>query len=111
VLTSSMLMMVAFSRAGSSLFWKPGAPAPTVVTPDSTWHPGHAASLGGLALLLIACAVFAGPLSRYTAAAADQLLARQPFIAAVLGAQPVPAAIDLRREMRQGSKDPAGAKP
>jgi len=111
VLTSSLLMMVAFSRAGSALFWKPGVPAQGLATPASTWQPGHAVSVGGLVVLLLACAVFAGPLSRYTAAAADQLLARQPFIAAVLGAQPVPAAMDVRQKMRQSKQDAAGAKP
>lgn len=111
VLSSSLLMMVAFSRAGSALFWKPGAPAQSPATPESLWQPGHAISVGSLLVLLLACAVFAGPLSRYTAAAADQLLARQPFIDAVLGAQPVPAAIDVRREMRQSKQDAAGAKP
>lgn len=107
VLASSLLMMVAFSRAGSALFWKPGKAASSANTSVPLWQPGHAFSVGGLVLLLLACAVFAGPLSRYTAAAADQLLARKPFVDAVLGARPVPAAIDVRREMR----DALGAKP
>jgi len=67
--------------------------------------------VGSLLVLLLACTVFAGSLSRYTAATADQLLARQPFIDAVLGTQPVPAAIDVRKEMRQSKQDAAGAKP
>jgi multicomponent K+:H+ antiporter subunit D len=133
ILTSSLLVMVAFSRAGSALFWKPGvAVTPLIKVKDkgksigkgkavaaapalTTWHSGQALSLGSLLVLLLICAAFAGPLARYTAATADQLLARQPFIAAVLGAKPVPAAIDVRKEMneqkREQLRDTAGAKP
>jgi multicomponent K+:H+ antiporter subunit D len=49
---------------------------------------------------VVASAVLARPLSAYTEAAATQLFARQHYIEAVLGAQPVPAAYDVRREMR-----------
>ena len=111
ILTSSLLMMVAFSRAGSALFWKPAAPVQGLAVQPSAWAAGHVASLGGLLVLLLACTVFAGPLSRYTAATAEQLLARQPFIAAVLGAKPAPPAIDVRREMREREQTSTGAKP
>jgi multicomponent K+:H+ antiporter subunit D len=67
--------------------------------------------VGGLVLLLMACTVFAGPLSRYTKAAADQLLARKPLVDAVLCARPVPAAIDVRKEMRKEMPDAPGVKP
>jgi multicomponent K+:H+ antiporter subunit D len=45
--------------------------------------------------------VFAGPIARYTEAAAAQLHAPKAYVSAVLGAQPVPAAIDVRKEMRE----------
>ena len=61
----------------------------------------HRISLWLLGLLIVACAVFAGPLSRYAAATADQLLERQTYNSAVLYTAPVPAAIDVRREMRE----------
>ena len=50
---------------------------------------------------LLLTAVFAGPLQAYAQATARQLVVRQPYIDAVLGAQPVPPAHDVRREMRE----------
>jgi multicomponent K+:H+ antiporter subunit D len=116
VLASGLMLMVAFSMSGSRLFWKPGADAPTVqpdqlataeeAVPRTTAH--HRASLSLLIALLLACSAFAGPLSRYTRDAADQLFDTRAYREAVLGAKPVPAAIDIRREMRErGGKDGA----
>ena len=51
--------------------------------------------------MLVACSVFAGPLSRFAQAASAQLFERQTYIGAVLGARAVPAAMDVRREMRE----------
>ncbi len=109
VLASSLLMMVAFARCGSTLFWKSAldaAPpsAGAVLDASDTPCPSravHRISLWILGLLIVACAALAGPLSRYTAATADQLLERQTYISAVLYTAPVPAAIDVRREMRE----------
>ena len=109
ILASSLLMLVAFAQSGSTLFWKP---SPTFVASPANAHtqsqeralPSHAthhASLGALLALLVACSVFAGPLSRFAQAAAAQLFERQAYIGAVLGARAVPAAIDVRREMRE----------
>ena len=53
-----------------------------------------------LLLALLAAAVLAGPLSAYTAATAQQLLAPRAYVEAVMGAQPVPPAYDVRQEMR-----------
>lgn len=109
VLTSSLLVMVAFARGGSTLFWKSAldaAPKAGAVLPDESdipcpSHAVHRFSLWLLGALIVACAVFAGPLSRYAAATADQLMERQTYISAVLYTAPVPAAIDVRREMRE----------
>ena len=49
----------------------------------------------------VATAAFAGPLAAYTQAAATQLMQRQAYIGAVLNAEPVPPAYDVRREMRE----------
>lgn len=124
VLASSLLVMVAFARSGSSLFWKSALDSPShqpasatsVSTPagDAPYpsHAVHRASLFMLALLILACAVFAGPLSRYTSATANQLMERQSYISAVLYTPPVPAAIDVRREMRERkAQENAGGKP
>jgi multicomponent K+:H+ antiporter subunit D len=109
VLASSLLMMVTFARCGSVLFWRPAelmepgtrpaaaAPADVPVAP----RHAHVASLALLAALIAGCALWAAPLSRYTQTTARQLFARQPYIDAVLGASVVPAAIDVRREMRE----------
>ena len=51
--------------------------------------------------LVLACAVLAHPLGHYTQATAQQLKTPQHYVRAVLGAVPVPAAIDVRREMRE----------
>ncbi|WP_234413669.1 monovalent cation/H+ antiporter subunit D [Ideonella sp. A 288] len=101
VLASSLMVMVALARAGSALFWESGgAPPPGV--PDRVTRPGLAqAATGGALAMVVLCAVAAGPIAAYTAATAAQLFARQGYVQAVLGARPVPAAIDVRREMRE----------
>lgn len=96
VLASSLSIVVALARAGSSLFWKPGGAAPGVVAGH---HPLHGVSIV-LGLALVAgVAAFAKPVSAYTEATATQLFERQRYIGAVLGAQPVAPAYDVRREM------------
>ena len=54
-----------------------------------------------LAAAVLAAALAAGPIAAYTGAAAQQLLQRQGYIDAVLGALPAPPAWDVRREMRE----------
>jgi multicomponent K+:H+ antiporter subunit D len=116
VLASSLLVLVALARAGSQLFWKPVDPAGAADTRATdlrgtdrpvAGHGRHAASLALLTALLLGCAVFAGPLAAYTRAAADQLFDRGGYLRAVLQAQPVPAALDVRREMRERRGNPA----
>ena len=107
VLAGALLLMVAMARGGSVLFWHP---APAGMPPAVAANAGGGAgaqrwSLAGLVALLIGCSVLAGPLSRFAQAAAAQLFERQAYIAAVLGAQPVPPAFDVRREMRERRKD------
>ncbi|MEO5732972.1 MAG: monovalent cation/H+ antiporter subunit D [Rubrivivax sp.] len=101
VLGSSLAVMVALARAGSTLFWEP---SPVAVTQPlaATERPAPAHTVALLALLaaVAACAVAAGPLATYTGATARQLMERTPYIDAVLGARPVPAALDVRKAMR-----------
>ncbi|HSQ71888.1 MAG TPA: proton-conducting transporter membrane subunit, partial [Rubrivivax sp.] len=97
VLASSLAVMVALARAGSVIFWKSargGAPAPDA-------SPAHPAALAGVLAAVLAVAAAAGPISVYTGAAADQLLQRQGYVDAVMGASPAPAAWDVRKEMRE----------
>lgn len=104
MLASALLVMVALVRSGSTIFWKPshaggGPPGdlPSIPTPP---HLLHRLSLLLLLLLLFALSVFAGPLARYTEATARQLLEPRLYREAVFNAEPVPAAFDVRREMR-----------
>ena len=101
LLASSLVVMVALARAGSVLFWERGA-APAFGEPNGVRYPGMAqgATVAALAAVVL-CAVAAGPIARYTAATAAQLFAPGGYVQAVLGAQPAPAAIDVRREMRE----------
>ena len=75
------------------------ASAPGAWATHATAAP--AAAVAGLLVALLATALLAGPLSRYTAAAAQQLQAPRAYAAAVLGAQAVPPAYDVRKEMRE----------
>lgn len=105
VLISSLAIMVALARAGSTLFWKPatGTSAATVGYDAAARaaKPAHVAAIVMLLALVVASAVAAGPIAAYAGATSRQLFERQAYIDAVLGARPVPAAIDVRREMRE----------
>jgi len=110
VLASSLLVMVALARSGSVLFWSPapaaGAPVPSARSDSMPPSSRHHYALGILLLAVLACSAAAGPLSRYTEAASAQLFERGTYLRAVLGAEPVPAAIDVRREMREREARP-----
>jgi multicomponent K+:H+ antiporter subunit D len=98
VIGSSLGVIVGLARAGSSIFWKPGAALSAAPSPHHALHTS--AIVLGLSLVAGASA-FARPLSAYTDAAASQLFERGAYIQAVLGARPVPPAYDVRREMRE----------
>jgi multicomponent K+:H+ antiporter subunit D len=105
VLGSSLAIVVALARAGSSIFWKP-SPSPAAAPPGLLpHHPLHAGAIMlGLALV-IGSSALARPLSAFTDAAAGQLFDRRAYIEAVLGAEAVPPARDVRREMRERGDD------
>jgi len=99
VLGSSLAIVVALARAGSSIFWRPAGASGSAAA--SRHHALHtAAVVVGLALVASA-SVFARPLSAFTDAAASQLFDRRAYIGAVLGTDPVAPAYDVRREMRE----------
>ena len=86
VLLSGLLALVALSRAGSRLFW--GSQGR-----NTGQHAANWARLAPVALLLalsVAMTVGAAPVSRYTEAAAGQLLRPAHYIAAVLAAKERP---------------------
>jgi multicomponent K+:H+ antiporter subunit D len=112
ILASALLIMVALSMGGSTLFWKPvpaaEVPPAAAAAPDArdaeACMPSHAAhhlALAGLVALLLAAAVFAGPLTRYAQSTAAQLLTPRLYREAVFAARPAPPAWDVRREMRE----------
>ena len=93
VLSSSLVAVIGFARAGSTIFWK--AHADGVAPPEDEAEeqveakaPAMPAlplvAIGGLLAILVAVTVLAGPLQRHLAATASQLFAPGPYIAVVL---------------------------
>ncbi len=83
VLSTSLISIVGFGRAGSTIFWKAVS-----IPPEEEQAPAPSAlsytAVGGLLALLIALTVLAGPAHRYTTAIAAQLFAPVPYIGTVL---------------------------
>ncbi len=84
VLGSSLLTLIALSRAGSRLFWGPVVDTETP-TPAG-WRPLLPATL--LLAASLAMTVAAAPICRYTEATARQLLTPRHYIEAVLNPAP-----------------------
>ncbi|KPQ08557.1 MAG: multicomponent K+:H+ antiporter subunit PhaD [Rhodobacteraceae bacterium HLUCCA12] len=111
ILITSLISVVGFARAGSTLFWMAhdaGTPMPPpdaearVNRIEDQVHPGAAlASIGAMLGLIVALTVLAGPMMRQAEATAAQLHDRQAYIEAVLGpaptANPNPQAADEER--------------
>jgi multicomponent K+:H+ antiporter subunit D len=85
ILSTSLIAIVGFSRAGSFVFWKAHAlPA----APASGYRPDGALSfvaVGGLLACLVLLTVFAGPVHAWLELAAAQLYTPAGYIDAVLG--------------------------
>jgi multicomponent Na+:H+ antiporter subunit D len=93
VILASLLTLYALTRVWVRVFW--GEPTPPLPDddPDDEVQVGTARSsvpmylaTGGLIVASLAIAVFAGPLSALTGRAGADLLAREPYVTAVLGA-------------------------
>jgi multicomponent K+:H+ antiporter subunit D len=96
VLASSLALVVALARAGSVLLWEGGVAAGPAPRGGGVHALGIALALGGV----LAATIAAGPVAAYAEATAAQLFDRRDYIAAVLGAEPVAPAFDVRRELR-----------
>ncbi len=85
VLTSSLIAVVGFARAGSIVFWKATSVehAGDVARPDAP-SPLAYAAVGGLVLLLLAHTVFAGQAHEYMMVMSEQLFAPVDYISAVV---------------------------
>lgn len=84
VLATSLLVIIGFSRAGSTLFWKSEAVAGTLEPPP----PARAASIVPAAILILGTALLslaAGPVTRHLEATAQQLVTPRSYVDAVLG--------------------------
>jgi multicomponent K+:H+ antiporter subunit D len=96
VLASSLAIVIALARAGSRVFWKPALPGAAAFDTPVATTPLQAVAIGWLLALLGVNTIGAGALADYADAAAAQLHARRPYVEAVLGARPVPAALPIR---------------
>lgn len=107
VLLSSLIVLLALARAGSTLFWA----SDDAQVPCSGPAPGVAAQLSCYALLALAIAsgLLAGPLYRYANASAEQLYAPHAYIDAVFAQDSAPARFDVRKEMREAGLSKGGA--
>ena len=85
ILSASLVSVVGFARAGSTVFWKAQCIEPPE---DAPREPRPAAlsyvAVGGLLALLVAHTVFAGPVHAYMHDLSNQLFAPEPYISTVL---------------------------
>ena len=87
VLSSSLIAIVGFARAGSVLFWKAhGAGLPEEEEGATFPRPAPLSyvAVGGLISLLAAHTIFAGQVHAYTTTMAAQLFAPEPYISTVI---------------------------
>lgn len=95
LIVSGFAAALVLARAASVFFWEPGAPG-FADRPDLPYVPARGLSL---ALVVMFCAVVAvsfaaAPVSSYARATAEQILAREAYVPAVLGD---PAAVQRER--------------
>jgi len=96
ILIGSLLTILGFARAGSTLFWKSTA-IETEDTRDQAATPLQLAPAMVALAMLAGLTIFAGPLAAQFEQTADQLLDRGGYIGAVLGAPDAepPAAVAI----------------
>jgi multicomponent K+:H+ antiporter subunit D len=94
ILSTSLIAMVGFARAGTTVFWKT-TPAPVTAEDAAASRDlltaGPSAlpfvAVGGLIAALALTTILAGPLTVYLNATADQLYSSDAYIRAVLGGE------------------------
>ena len=87
ILTTTVLGVLAFARAGSLIFWKSASVEGEIVLRALRGKRGGVAAAASLLLALALLTVMAGPVTSYTAAAAAQVFEPETYIQAVLGPQ------------------------
>jgi multicomponent K+:H+ antiporter subunit D len=100
LLVSGFGMMVAVARAGSTVFWK-AADANRMQVVAARPALSERVAIAWLTLAMLGVVINAGALTRYADATAGQLLDRNAYIDAVLGAQPALPAWTPREGMRK----------
>ena len=113
ILITSLLVIVAFTRAGSTIFWKSRNVAATNETAMLADIRQPVLPVVVVAVLLAGTAAitaFGGPVFRYLEATTDQLYRPQVYIATVLG-QPAPPVEVLDPDLAALSPTPAGLRP
>jgi multicomponent K+:H+ antiporter subunit D len=89
ILTSGLFAVIALARSGSLLFYKAEGMIERADIPKRTHQVGpnwgRLSPVIGLLALCLALLIWAGAISDYTRAAADQLLQPSDYIQAVLG--------------------------
>ncbi len=95
LIVSGFVAALVLARAASVVFWEPGAPDGTDKR-DVSLVPasGLMLALGLLTASIIAVSVWAAPVASYARAAAEQMLARDAYVSAVIGD---PAAVQRER--------------
>jgi multicomponent K+:H+ antiporter subunit D len=98
LLISSLVVIIGFSRAGTTLFWKAEAVsnAPVIDEPGIERRGGPIAAAAVLVLATGLLAVFAGPVTARLEATALQVLDREAYVRAVLGPDKVAAVREVR---------------
>ena len=85
VLTSSLIAVVGFARAGSIVFWKArSVEVAEDATPPEPPQTLACVAVGAMVAMLIAHTVFAGQMHAYTTLMAEQLFAPTDYISTVV---------------------------
>nr|WP_284040712.1 monovalent cation/H+ antiporter subunit D [Phaeovulum sp. NW3] len=85
ILVTSLLAIVGFGRAGSEVFWKAHATdAPATDLPEAPSHGLAFVAVGGLLAVLVGMTIFAGPVTVWLQATADQIHAPGGYVEAVM---------------------------
>ncbi|PWB65184.1 MAG: monovalent cation/H+ antiporter subunit D [Bradyrhizobiaceae bacterium] len=82
ILATSLVLLAAFARAGSTLFWKH---AQNEREPAQALRAAPVACFGGVVALIVGLSVFAGPVTAEMQAVAQQAGDRGLYVRAVLG--------------------------
>jgi multicomponent Na+:H+ antiporter subunit D len=84
VLMVGLLTLLSMGRTWADGFWRPADDAPDLATPGAP----YLVAIAGLSLLTVAMSIGAGPLFELSLRGAEQLLQRDAYVNAVLGAAP-----------------------